>query len=112
MVNDKADKVIEELFKLLLNIYQIGSETSMTCRDFIFDCVYLLDCKYLKINFKRDGSYIDSLDWMKNKKATINPTNERDKCSQCTVRIPLNHEEIKKDMQRITKIKAFIDKYN
>ena len=34
------------------------------------------------------------------------------KCSQYAVTIALNHEEIKKDPQRITKIKPFIDKYN
>ena len=41
--------------------------------DFIFDCVHLLYYKYHKINFKQSESYIDSLDWIKNKKATINP---------------------------------------
>ena len=28
------------------------------------------------------------------------------------VTVALNHEQIKKDLQRITKIKPFIDKYN
>ena len=48
---------------------------------------------------------------MKNKKATINPTNKKgNKCFQWTVTAALNHEEIKKDPQRITKIKPFINK--
>ena len=33
-----------------------------------------------KVNFGRGGSYIDSPDWMKKKKATINPKNKNDKC--------------------------------
>ena len=33
--------------------------------------------KYYKINPNRDGSYIDSPDWIKNKKATINPINKK-----------------------------------
>ena len=49
----------------------------------------------------------------KNKKATINPISKRDhKCFQYTVTVALNHEEIKKDPQRIPKIKSFINKYN
>ena len=39
MTNDKADKVTEELFESLNNIYQIGLETSIGNSDFIFDCV-------------------------------------------------------------------------
>ena len=43
----------------------------------------------------------------------INPINKKDnKCFQYTVTVALNCEEIKKDPQRITKIKRFINKYN
>ena len=38
--------------------------------DFIFDSVQLLYYKCNKINFKHDGPYIDSPDWIK--KAAIN----------------------------------------
>ena len=54
-----------------------------------------------------------SPDWIKNKKATINAINKEDnKDFQHSVRVALNYEEIKKDPQRITKIKPFINKYN
>ena len=44
---------------------------------------------------------------------TINSINKKDnKCFQYTVTVALNHEEIKKYLQRITKIKPFINKYN
>ena len=49
---------------------------------------------------------------MKNEKATINPKNNDDKCFQYALTVALNHEQIKKDPQRITKIKPFIDQYN
>ena len=62
--------------------------------------------RYHKINFNRGGSYVDSPDWIKNKKAAIKPINKKDsKCFQHAVTVALNHEEIKKDPQRITKIK-------
>ena len=41
-------------------------------------------------------------------KATLSPiNNNKKKFFQHTVKVPLNHEEIKKDLERITKIKSF-----
>ena len=69
--------------------------------------------KYYRINFNRGGSYIDSPDWIKNKNATINRINKKDnKCFQYAVTVVLNYAEIKKDPQRIIKIKPFMSKYN
>ena len=47
-----------------------------------------------KINLKHGRSYVDSPEWIKNKKATINPINNDDKCFQYTASVTLNHEEI------------------
>ena len=66
-----------------------------------------------KINPNRDGSYIDSPDWIKNKKITINLINKKDnKCFQYAITVALNHEKIKGYPERITKTKPFIAKYN
>ena len=62
--------------------------------DFIFDGVNLLYYKCHKINFKRGGSYIESPDWMKKKKATINPK-IKDKSFQYAATVALYHGEIK-----------------
>ena len=72
MTYDNTNDVADELFESLLSRYQIGLETSMRGIDFIFNLVQLLHCKCHIINFKRGGSYIDSPDWIKKKKATIN----------------------------------------
>ena len=112
MINDKEDEVTEEFFKSLSKIYQIGLERSMRGSNFIFDCVLLLYNNYLKINFSPSESYIDSVDWVKNKKATINPVNKKDKCFQWAVTVALNHEAIEKDLQKFTKIKLFINRYS
>ena len=72
----------------------------------------MLHFKCHKINPNPGGSYINSPDWIKNKKTTINPINKKDnKCFQCVVTFVLNHEKIKNDPQRITKIQPFINKY-
>ena len=48
----------------------------------------------------------------KEKIATINPKNEDDNCFQYAATVAVNHEEIKRDPQRISKIKSFTNKYN
>ena len=72
---------------------------------FFFDSVQLLYYKCHRINFRRGGSYIDSADWIKKKKATINLKNRKDKCLPYAVILALNYEEIKWN------IKIFIKKY-
>ena len=58
-----------------------------------------------KVNPNRDGSYTNSPDWIKKKKATINLINKKDnKCFKYAVTVVLNHEEIKSDPPRVTKI--------
>ena len=43
----------------------------------------------------------------------MDPINKKgNKCFQYAVTVTLFHEEIKKDLQRITKNKSFINKYN
>ena len=96
MINDEADEVIEELFKSLKNRHQNNLE-SMKGSEFVFNYVHLLYCKCHKINPNRGGSYIDSLDWIKSKKATINPINKKDdKCFQYAVTVLPNHKKSKK----------------
>ena len=96
MINDEADEVIEKLFKSLKKRYQNNLE-KMEGREFFFKCVNLLHYKCHKINPNRGGSYIDSRDWIKNKKVTINPINKKgNKCFLYAVAVALNHEEIGK----------------
>ena len=66
---DDANEVVDELPKSLRSKYQEKLETSMKGSDFIFDSIQLLYYKCHKIFFKRDGSHIDSPDWIKNKKS-------------------------------------------
>ena len=68
--------------------------------------------KYHKINFQREGLRIDSTNWIKKKKAKINQKNYNNKCFQYVATVTLNHEDIKRDQKRISKVKCFINKYN
>ena len=112
IINDEADEIIQKLFDSLKNRYQNDLE-SMKSKDFVFDYVQLLYYKCHKINPNGGRSYRDSPNWIKNKKTTINSINKKDnKCIQYAVTVALNYEEIRKDLQRTTKIKPFINKHN
>ena len=69
----------------------------MKGNEFVSDYVHLLYYKCHKINPNCGASYIDSPDWIKNKKATINPVSKK-VCFQYAVKVTLNHEEIEKDI--------------
>ena len=74
--------------------------------------VQLLCYKCHKVNFCCGGSFIDSPDWIKKKKATTNPKNTDGKCFQYTVTVALNYEEIESHPEWVSNIKPFINKYN
>ena len=112
MVSEK-DEAIEELFKSLLQRYQEKSEESMRGSHFIFDSADVLYYDLNRISLSRVVSWKYSSKWLKNKKATINPKNYDDgKCFQYALTVALNYEQIKKDLQKISKVKPFIDQYN
>ena len=71
-----------------------------------------LYCDFNKTSINRGGSYIDSPQGLKNKKSTINPKNNDDKCFQYAVTLALNLNIIDNHPERISKIKPFIDQYN
>ena len=99
MINDEADEVIKELFVSFKNRYQNNLESMKGSE---FDYVQLLYCKCHKTN----------PNWIKNRKATINSINKKDnKRFQYALKITLNYEKIKKDLQRNNK-NPFINKYN
>ena len=62
---------------------------------------------------KRSGSYIKTPEWLQNKKATTNPKNiNDDSCFQYSIPLTLDHKDIGRNPQRISKIIPFINKYN
>ena len=68
---------------------------------------------FKKTSLKRIGSlYIDSPEWLKNKKATINQKNNDDNCFQCALTAALNYLNIKSHAERVSNLKPFIDQYD
>ena len=112
IMGNETDEIIKKLFDSLLQKYQDGLEESIRGNEFIRYSVGLLYYYLQKIGFKRGGSYIDSPEWLKNKRATINPKNNDDSCFQYTLTVALNHKKDKSHPERISKIKPFIGQYN
>ena len=112
MIGDDNDDVIEELFKLFLKRYEENLQNKMRGSEFEFYGVNFLYYESNKTSINRGGSYIDSPKWLKDKKSTINPKNNDHKCFQYAATLALNLNKIKKDPQRISKIKPFIEQYN
>ena len=107
-----TDEIIKELFESLLQKYQKGIKERMIWSEFVFDSVDLLYYKLHKIILNRGGSYIDSTKWLKTKEAKVNPKNNEHKCFQYAASVALSHENIEKNLQRVSKIQYFINQYN
>ena len=112
MKGSDTDELIKLLFESFLKKYEENLQEKMKRSDFEFDGVNFFYYDFSKTSINRGGSYIDSLQWLKNKKSTINPKNNDDKCFQYAVTLSLNLNGIDNHPERISKIKPFINKYN
>ena len=95
-------------FLILLQWLQNAQETwNEIGREFVPDSVELLYYHFQRIDIRRAESHIDSPDWIANKKAAINPNNEKDnKCFQWAIISGLNYNEInEKYSKKIEKLK-------
>ena len=100
MMGSEIYEIIDELFESLLQ------------NNFVFDSVDLLYYHVQKTILKRTrSSYMGSPEWLKNKKATINPKNN-DNCFQYALTAALNYQNIKSHPERVSNLKPFIDQYN
>ena len=112
MEGSDTDEVIKSLFESFLKIYDLNLQEKMKGSDFAFDAVNSLYYDFNKTSINRGGSYIDSPQWLKNKKSTINPKNNDDKCFQYAVTLAFNLNIIDNHPERISKIKPSIDQCN
>ena len=112
MNGSDTDEIIKGPFESFLQKYEENLQEKMKGSDFEYDGVNFLYYDFNKISVSRGGSYIDSPQWLKNKKSTINPINNDHKCFQYAVTLALNLDKIRKNPQRISKIKPLIDQYN
>ena len=108
MFGDDREDIIKQRFESLSQKYEEHLQNNMRGSEFEFDGVNFLYYDFNKTSINKAGSYIVSPKWLKDKKSIINPKNNDDKCFQYAATLALNLDKIKKDPQRISKIKLFI----
>ena len=77
---NETDDIIAGLLNSFLNNYQKEDEALRERSGFVFKTVDLLSYTFHKTSLKRGKSYIKSPEWLKNKRAAINPKNKDNKC--------------------------------
>ena len=112
MSGDDTNEIIKLLFESFLQRFEENLQNKMRGSEFEFDGINFFYYSFNKTSIYRGGTYIYSPKWLKDKKSTINPKNNDDKCFQYTVTLALNLDNIEKNPQRISKIKPFINNYN
>ena len=112
MSGDDTDEIIKSLFQSFIQRYEESSQNKMKGSDFEFDAINFLYYDFNKTSIYGGGTYIDSPKWLKDKRSTINPKNKDNKCFQYAVTLALNLDNIDNYLERISKIKPFIDQYD
>ena len=112
MIGSETEEVNEKLIMSLLQKYHDNLQNKMKDSDFIFNGVNYLFYDLNRISISKGGSYIESPKWLKDKKCAINQKNNDNKCFQYATTLALNFSNIDKHLQRISKIKPFIDNYS
>ena len=117
IINSKSDNIevndiIKELLKSFVKRYQKNLEEKMKDSSFVFKSVNLLYYSLHKITLKRDGSYIKSPEWLRNKRAIINPKSIDNKFFRVAIMAALNYNEIPNHPERISKLMPFFNQYN
>ena len=79
---------------------------------FSLDKIMHLYINFHRLPLTRGSSYTELPGWIKSKKAVINPQNKDEECFKWAVVTALHHEEIKKDHQRISRLRPYENQYN
>ena len=112
MNGDDTNEIIKLLFESFLQReFEENLQEKMRGSDFEFDGINFLYYNFNKMSIYRGGSYIDSPKWLKDKKSTINPKNNDNKCFQYAATLALNFDNINNHPEKISKIRPFIDQY-
>ena len=82
MSGSETEKIVEKLFKSLLQRYHNNLNEKMRGSDFIFNGVNYLFYDFNRVSISNGGSYIESPKWLKDKKCTVNQKNNDNKCFQ------------------------------
>ena len=108
-IKSKNTTDIDEIFDQLIKKHHELIE-SLNNVDLIPEGIESITYNFTEIIIS--NTFIESPEWIKNKKCTINPQNKDNKCFQYSVTIALNNQKVKNHPKRISKIKPFINNFD
>ena len=89
-----TDDILDQLLASLYEKYQQDLKTTHASSSFIYESVEECNISFNKTDLRRGASYIETPNWLKSKKATINPKNTQDvHCFMYAATITLYHKE-------------------
>ena len=113
LYTDDTTESVENLIKSLGEHYEEQILVSREGSNFRYSNIDSLNIHIHEIQLKRGSSYIETPNWIKPKKATINPKNTNDDyCFAHSIVIALYHKQIGKNPQRIENLKPYYKHFN
>ena len=106
-LGNEMDDIVKRFIDSFLNNYKKEEIILRNGNNFVFESVDLLSYHIHKTSLKRENSYIKSPEWIANKKATINPKNEADKCFKYSIIDALHHNEFKSHPETLSNMHHF-----
>ena len=109
LIKTKTSNDIDELFDLLIKNHEEYSKSLKTIG------LQSKGVESVDISLEQqtvNTTYIQSPQWLTSKKCTINPQNKNNWCFQYSIAAVLNHQKINHHLERILKIKPFINNFN
>ena len=73
-----TSKILDEILSSLIDKYQVDLAASRTSSSFVFESVQECNIHFHKVDSRPGASYIETPDWIKNKKCVINSKNIND----------------------------------
>ena len=114
MPSSNSNEILGQLLTSLYEKYQGDLQLSQESSSFVYESVEEYNIHFNKIDLRRGASFIDTPDWLKPKKATINPQNKNDVyCFMYAATIALYRSELGKNPRRINeKLHLYSDIFN
>ena len=79
---------------------------------FTLNKIMHLYINFHRLTLTRGSSFIELLEWIKTKKAVINPQNKDEECFKWAVDAALHHEDIQHHPERIILLRSYEKQYN
>ena len=104
---------INDLIQRMIAYIKIQVENRrMPDNGFSLDKIMHLHINFQRLVLTRGSSYVEFSEWLKSKKAVINPQNKDEECFKWAVIAALHHEGIKHHPERISLLRPYENQYN